>query len=161
MNNIIDISNSMPEDNIGFLIYRTGLRMKLHLQRVFNEKGYSITTDHWGILQLLFVKGSLSQQELADRLEKDKANITRILHLLEKKGFIERQTDLSDRRKYLISLTAKATETVENLIPFAQSVMEESLMNLSEKDIRDLSNTLNHIYWNSNASSKTGGERRP
>ena len=48
----------------------------------------------------LYGREGIHQSELSDRTGKDRHNITRILNLLEKKGYIHRIPDEHDRRRY-------------------------------------------------------------
>jgi len=143
-----DLQYSTLEDNIGYLIYRTGLRVKLLIHRVFNENGYPITTDQWGILQVLFEKSSLSQKELGYYIVKDKANVTRILNVMEKNNLISRKADERDRRKHLISLTDEAVKITEHLLPLAAFVRDKAQESISQKDADKLKSMVNQIYVN-------------
>jgi len=145
MNDNKKMEKTVLDDNIGFLLYKAGLRMRLHLQHVFKKNGYSITTDHWSVIRVLHEKGGLSQIELANLLEKNKANITRILDVMQKRGLIIRKVDLDDRRRYIVF---KATKMAKKLFPLVQSVKETSRRNLSAKEINKLTETLNQIYSN-------------
>ena len=148
MNDSEDLQYSTLDDNIGYLLYRTGLRMKLLIHRVFNENGYPITTDQWGILQVLFEKGSLSQKELGDYIAKDKANVTRILNVMEKNDLIKRKTDDEDRRKYLIALTDEAINIIKHLLPLAAFVKDKAQDRISQKDVDKLKIMINQVYIN-------------
>jgi len=143
-----DLKYTTLDDNIGYLLYRTGLRMKLLIHRVFNENGYPITTDQWGILQVLFEKGNLSQKELGDYIAKDKANVTRILNVMEKNKLISRKADDGDRRKYLIGLTDGAVNIMEHLLPLAAFVKDKAQDRISQKDMEKLKSMVNLIYLN-------------
>jgi len=142
------MEKTVLDNNIGFLLYKAGLRMRLHLQHVFKKNGYSITIDHWSVIRVLYEKGGLSQIELANILEKNKANITRILDVMQKRGLIIRKVDPDDRRRHIVFLTDKATEMAKKLFPLVLSVKETSRRNLSAKEIEKLKETLNRIYYN-------------
>jgi len=148
MENEKDSQRSSLEKNIWFLLYRTGLRMKLELQRIFQDAGYPITTNHWAILHVIFEKGDLPQIELAKALHKNKANVTRILDVIEKQGYIVRKIDANDRRKYLISLTDKAKSAMEKLAPIAASFKKKCLEGQAEADLKRMVATLDLIFGN-------------
>lgn len=135
-------------NNIGYLINRTGLRMKLEMQHALSKKGYSLTTDHWGLLQKLYEKDGLPQVELANLLNKDKPNITRILDIMEKNDLISRKSDPFDRRKFLIFLTDKTKKMKNDLFVIASEVTEKSLIGISQTEIHEFMNVLNKIYLN-------------
>ncbi|MNX92003.1 transcriptional regulator SlyA [compost metagenome] len=49
----------------------------------------------------------INQQQIADRVRKNKANLTPIIDKLSLKNLVQRQEDTTDRRNKLISLTDK------------------------------------------------------
>ena len=67
------------EKSIGFIIYRSALKMKSTLQRILKDRGFDITPEQWGILRVLREEEGISQKEIGDRLFKDKPNVTRML----------------------------------------------------------------------------------
>lgn len=136
--------------NLGFLINRTGLKMKLKMLRTFAAKGYSITMEHWGVLQCLYEKDGQVQVELAKILDKDKPNITRILDVMAKKDLIVRKADPNDRRKYLIFLTKKAYSIKKDLFKLGKQVRQEMVAGISDSEVEELVKIINKIYKNIN-----------
>lgn len=139
----------MPlKKNIGFLVNRTGMKMRLRIQRLFAEEGYPITTEHWGILQCLYKNDGLSQVELSDILEKDKPNITRILDVMEKNELVERISDPTDRRRFLIFLTKKSKEMEKALFKISNRCRKELVKGVSANELEGFINILNKINSN-------------
>ena len=135
-------------ENIGYLINRTGLRMKLAVQRAFREHGYQLTSDHWGILQKLYECDSLPQIELARLLGKDQPNITRIIDGMEKKNLAKRIPAPDDRRKYLITLTPYGKSIREDIFAIAKQVRDKAYQGLSTSELNTLGQLINRIYLN-------------
>ena len=56
---------------------------------------------------LVFIKnhGSISMTELCAKLNIEKGSLTSMIDDLTKKGYVYREKDLSDRRKYMIVIT--------------------------------------------------------
>ncbi len=134
--------------NIGFLTNRTGLKIKLKIQRIFAENGYPITTEHWGILQSLYEIDGLSQVELSSILSKDKPNITRILDVMEKNDLVVRKSDPDDRRKFLIFLTDKAKEMKNDLLTIARKFRNEIVTKISDSELETYITVLNKMNKN-------------
>ena len=76
--------------NYGFLIERTGKKLKQSLQRIFNDIDADITVDQWVILYELHEHGSLSQNQIGENTYKDAPTVTRIIDLLAKKKLVKR-----------------------------------------------------------------------
>ena len=139
----------MPlKKNIGFLVNRTGMKMRLKIQRLFAEEGYPITTEHWGILQCLYKNDGLSQVELSDILEKDKPNITRILDVMEKNDLVVRESDPTDRRKFLIFLTKKSKHMEMDLFRMSNRCKKQMVTGIAKSELESFITTLNKINKN-------------
>jgi DNA-binding MarR family transcriptional regulator len=91
------------EDSLGFLF---GEISRLHHSRAhnfFSEKG--LHRGQHRILFMLWQADGVTQREMADRLNLAPASITDALQRMEKRGFIERRSDLQDQRITRVYLT--------------------------------------------------------
>ena len=86
------------EKSMGFIIHLMDRELALGLQKQFKNSGNDITPEHWSVLSKLWEIDGLHQSKLAKRSHKDRHNMTRIINLLEKNGFIHRKPDEKDRR---------------------------------------------------------------
>ena len=134
--------------SMGYLINRTALRVKLELQRAFKENGYDLSAEHWAVLNCLWGNPGMSQTEIAAKIEKDKANLTRILDVMEKRGHIAREPHESDRRSYRIFPTPSAEGMKEDLTRIAMGVNQRALQALDAGDRKDLMRILDTILKN-------------
>ena len=101
---------------VGYVVNRAAHRLKVALHRAFKANGLDITPEHWAVLNCLWEKDGISQTEIAERVMKDKTNLTRILDIMEKKGWIVRHDHESDRRSNRIVLTEKARASKDRII---------------------------------------------
>ena len=97
--------NYRREDSIGFLTHVAANQFALQLVRTFEEQGYQLTHDMWLVLNILWDEDGLYQQTIADRLYKDKSSLTRLLHTMEQKGYLQRVAGEADKRRKRIYLT--------------------------------------------------------
>ena len=134
------------EKSIGFIIYRTALAMKATLHRTLKERGFDITPEQYGILNLLWEKEGLSQQEISKILFKDKPNVSRMLDALERKRLIFRQP--IDRRKYAIFLTEEGKRLIEETLSIGLELGERAIKGLLGRELESLEGMLNKIYEN-------------
>jgi DNA-binding MarR family transcriptional regulator len=58
------------------------------------------------VLSLLTEEGSMTQQQLGQRLGIDRTTIVNVVDGLEESGFVERRRSPEDRRAYLLTLTS-------------------------------------------------------
>lgn len=76
-----------------------------------NVKDYNIGQGQWAFLtQLLFNYDGITQEELSELLNIDKANTARALKKLEEEGYVYREEDPKDGRKKIVYVTAKARD---------------------------------------------------
>ncbi|SHN69864.1 MarR family winged helix-turn-helix transcriptional regulator [Desulfitobacterium chlororespirans] len=79
-----------------------------------NIKDYNIGQGQWAFLtQLLFNYDGITQEELSELLNIDKANTARALKKLEEEGYVYREEDPKDGRKKIVYVTAKARDFEE------------------------------------------------
>src|SRR5690606_9301994 len=91
---------------------------------------------------------NVSQKELAKLCGKDQPTLTRIIDLLVKKGFVVRTLHEQDRRSFIVQLSEKGQEKVEELEPNVREIRMKAWENLDENDFEDLQRILNTIYNN-------------
>lgn len=128
------------------LLDRTTRRIKQYAQKSFKDAKFDITVDQWHVLKHLDVNKHKNQSELAELTGKDHPTLTRIIDLLCKKGFTERNQHPTDRRCFLITLTQLGQQKMNEWSPVVSSIRMKAWENLQEKDYEDLKRILNTIY---------------
>ncbi len=84
--------------------------------RLFRPHGLSEA--QFNVLNVLGPEpAGLSQRELSDYLVVDRSNITGLLDRMEKSGWVKRTDHPSDRRIYLVTLTAAGRELWQKVLP--------------------------------------------
>lgn len=131
-----------------FLLDRTARRVKQYAQRKFKLGDFDITVDQWLIMKNLSENELLSQAELAQLVFKDQPTLTRIIDILSKKGYVERNPHPQDRRSFQLVLTASGKSKVKELRPQVASIREKAWENLDEADFEEFKRILNTIYNN-------------
>jgi len=141
--------NVFPLDNSqGYIIHRLDMQMALGLQHAFKAKGFNVTPEQWGVLNRLWENEGIHQSALAQKTAKDRHNITRILNLLEKNGFIRRIPDGEDRRRLNVYLTEEGKALKQKLIPIAIGFLKKCFKGLTQEDIQSLKRVHEHILKN-------------
>lgn len=133
---------------IGYLIVKGEVCVKRKILSVFLEKGYDITFEQWTVLNVLYVEPGLIQSEIATRTYKDKTNVTRILDVLCKKGYVVREKHEEDRRSSCIYLTDEGRDMFNDLIPSVKSINEQFRKGISDEELEIFKNVLEKIYRN-------------
>ncbi len=120
------------------------------VRRLFDQRASAmgVTRAQWRVLARLKREPGLRQVELAERLDMEPITLCRIVDRLEEAGLVERKTDPSDRRAWLLELTAKADPLVKQLRVLARGIAEEAMDRISENELRQLQGGLAAIRAN-------------
>ena len=136
------------EDMINYQIYRIARLLRYKFQHDMRMVGLDITQEQYFILFQLWQKDGQYQAELADDLFGDTPNITRILDVMEKKGFINRRSDPGDRRKYRIFLAERGREVHKLYRIHAPKSRVLDYRALNDNDLNELKRILKTIENN-------------
>lgn len=144
----MDTFNRVIDSSIGYLVGRTSRAIIKRLTKKFHDAGFDISYEQWSILIHLYRKDGQTQQALARTAVKDKAAITRLINVLEKKNIVLRVPDRNDKRSKLIYLTNKAKEFKSELISLVEEMLHEAEQGISYEEMEQCRTTLNKIFTN-------------
>lgn len=120
--------------------------MRFVIQNYFKKQlknnDLGITVEMLEVLMVLSRNQQINQQQIADRVRKNKANLTPIITKLSAKNLVQRREDSVDRRNKLISLTDKG----QTLCAMYSKLFEEFYCEfLKDVDIQNLNKTINML----------------
>ena len=136
------------DESPGFLIYRVNTQGTNALRRALQAAGYDVTPEQWAVLARLRQEEGTNQTQLGEKMLKDRHNITRILNLLEKRGYVERRPDEADKRVYRVFLTEAGRVTQEELAPVVLNHRKLTFKGLTPEDLRTMRILLERIVRN-------------
>jgi DNA-binding MarR family transcriptional regulator len=103
-------------------------------------------------LRVLFTlertQAAISQTELADLLEMEKAPLGKIIDRLEEGGWVVRRNHPTDRRAKLVSVTAKIERFGEQIAAAAQATFAELLQGVRQNEVKELIARLEQLKRN-------------
>ena len=126
----------------------TGCKLKQFIAAKLRQENVPLTPEQFLLIDLLWNQGSMSQQQLADQMHKDKNSVTKLVDAIERKGFVYRQQNASDRRSNTLVLTEKALELRDHAKQKGISILDEMLEDISETELRAFISTLNKLNVN-------------
>lgn len=132
---------------IGVYIDRTYKVVRQDLINRFKKARINLTPEQWVLLNQL-EKSAMSQVDLAAESFKDKHTVSRILDLLQKKGFLSRTQDPDDGRRYLITLTDLGISELNKAKKHVYASRELGWKNISEKEYQQLIVILDKVFLN-------------
>ena len=136
------------------IIHRTRL---IHLN---NEmKDLELTAGQVPFLMHLSHKEGITQDNLAVHLHIDKGTVARALKKLEDNGFIYREINPQNRRKYLLFLTEKGRQIVPKIHQIEKEWEKSVCSDLSDAEYIQLLNTLQTLATKSLEKLHKNGEK--
>ena len=129
------------QDQIGFVLRKAHQR---HLA-IFALRIADLTPPQFAALAKLADVGETSQNQLGSLIAMDAATVKGVIDRLKARGLVELSRHDVDKRRLLVSLTPQGRETVERLIPLAETITAETLATLSRKEATTLLKLLSRI----------------
>ncbi len=139
--NICEVKIKMcnTDNHIVFMIYQLKKNLRRKINAVINEE--DVTFEQFEVLNSLTFNDGMSQKNLSKRLDKDPATLTKMLHLLEKKGYVTRSLSMKDRRVSNVFITLKGLEKVQHITDLIENLDEvicDSLSSSSQLVLKDM-----------------------
>ena len=96
---------------------------------------YNLTQARFIVMLTMYSSGAASHSpvELASAIGVRPPTMTGILDGLVKEGFVSRKSDNADRRKVMVSLTAKGKKKIQSVLPDHFKRISAAFANLQEK----------------------------
>ena len=98
-------------------------------------KPLRITFPQFGVLLRLSFRDNVTQKELSDIMDTDATTIMVICDSLEKKGFLKRMKDPSDRRVNRLILTEKGKDVLSKAFPLMMKRYEFFVNSISQEEL--------------------------
>jgi len=121
---------------------------KKYINTKLNTIGVSITLDQWQVLDIIVNHIDIKQTEIAKKTSKDTASVTRIIEILNSKGWVARQIDPENRRKHILRVSNVGEKeyhlATEIIIKYSNAAVE----GIKEKRIRKLKKIFKTISKN-------------
>lgn len=123
-------------------------RIKKYFFDKLQENGVNITPEQYLVLDILWEKQSISQQRIADIIQKDKNSVTKIIDSLEKKNLVCRVVDANDRRINKIELSQKGSDLEEVATEVAIKFMNDVVHGIDTQDLDTFAKVLHQLKDN-------------
>lgn len=121
---------------------------RMYAQNQLKINDLKITIDQWLVLKCLKENPNATQIELAEKVFKDNASITRIVELLVKANFLQREINQNDRRKMNLKITASGEKILENVYKIVLKNRAKALEGITAEEIESVNSILKKISSN-------------
>lgn len=135
----------------GIIFYTIDKAIKTYrqfAQKRLNEAGLEITIDQWLVMQALTEEPGISQNEIAEKVFKDAASVTRIIDLLIKKKYLGRKIHDSDRRRFHLEITSEGKTLMKDIAKVVAMNRSIALHDVTQEELGMLRDTLTVIINN-------------
>lgn len=119
-----------------------------YAQKQIKSANLNITIDQWLIMKSLVDNPGISQQEIAERVFKDNASVTRIIDLLVKASYLKRTINKTDKRRSVLKVTDEGKKIINSVYKVVLKNRETALKGISKKDIEITETVLHAIISN-------------
>jgi len=148
-----------------FFIYKVGM-LRRALDRYSTPAitdQFDVTLAEWRVLTLLYGSSPATVRELCDRLQADKAEVSRACAGLVKRGLASRRSDTDDARSTLITITARGERQHDAIVPVRQALQDELETALSRSEISEFHRLLDKLmdHMRQKIASASEAEPRP
>ena len=123
-------------------------KLKQYSAVALKKNGVGLTPEQFLLVDLLWNHGPMTQQALANLMQKDKNSITKIVDGLEKKALVERRKNMSDRRSNYVVLTPKSEAMKIEAKEKGISLLDDVLEGISDEELKSFLATLEKILQN-------------
>ena len=130
-------------ESLGFLVNSTANAMKKRFNTFL--KPYTLTVEQFVILQSILENPLVTQTQLAEHTSKDKTTLTRMLDTLQKNDLIIKKTQEGDKRAYVLSLSQKASDLMEEILPQMQLVHNNMQQHFTQDEIKTFTSVLHRL----------------
>ena len=115
------------------------------LNRSFQNAGYDLSREQYELLEVLWERDHVNQQNISKRLQKDKYNVTKLLNTLQKRGYVQRKIDKEDKRSNFVVLTEKGVDSRHVLRQIVEQGHTEISFTLSPQELKSAIWVLNKL----------------
>ena len=107
-----------------------------HSEAAFAEQG--VTADQFVLLLAISDAEAANQRELADRISSDPSTVRAMLVLLEKNGYIERDSHPTDSRAKTVTLTPAGSRKLRTLWKIGQPIRKSMYESMDPAEAEQL-----------------------
>ena len=134
---------------IGSLVFITGTLIRGFSTQTFCEKQFGLTPDQYVILSLLIENEEIIyQRQLAEIMFKDRANISRIIDIMQNNGLIEKIPESHGRKIYKLIVTQKGRELKDKVFSTDIDLRQQITKDITREELATTFNTLEKMNRN-------------
>ncbi len=141
-------AKNLFNQKIGLLLSQIGMLSRVFAIQSFSRNGLEITPEQFTVLAALVEHGGLYQRQVCAITLKDRANITRMVSILESQGLVIRRIESQGRQIRKAEITDKGREVYEKALPAILEIWAKTVEDIDEDEMNACFLTLQKIKEN-------------
>ena len=133
------------ENHFIFKLSRVDKELRRRGNNLMHIEGFDIQFEQIPPLMMAYIEGEVSQQQIADELDRDKSSINRTITWLEKNGYVSVSQDSTDKRKNVIKTSRKGDAFASVLFENMSKLNDEIISELTAEEIKVMDRVFNKI----------------
>ncbi|UQA51129.1 MULTISPECIES: MarR family transcriptional regulator [Vibrio] len=125
------MSNPKSLDNLFHLVHV--LKRQLHEQ--IEQLELPIAPMHVRVIKIISKQSPCTAMDVVNFLNRDKAQVTRLIKTLIEEGFIEKRPNPEDKRSQCLLTTEKGNEVLSNIKAVDAEIFQKMTLNVSEEEL--------------------------
>lgn len=125
------MSNPKSLDNLFHLVHV--LKRQLHEQ--IEQLGLPIAPMHVRVIKIISKQSPCTAMDVVNFLNRDKAQVTRLIKTLIEEGFIEKRPNPEDKRSQCLLTTEKGNEVLSKIKAVDAEIFQKMTLNVSEEEL--------------------------
>ena len=127
------MSGSRPLDTLFHLVHG----VKRQLQSIASSIDEDLAPMHIRVIKIIDRKKLCTAIDIANYLNRDKAQVTRLISTLIKKGLITKQPNKDDKRSQFLIISNEGEDVIKAIAQFDKNIMEIMTRDLEENEIKE------------------------
>ena len=125
------MSNPKSLDNLFHLVHV--LKRQLHEQ--IEQLELPIAPMHVRVIKIISKQSPCTAMDVVNFLNRDKAQVTRLIKTLIEEGFIEKRPNPEDKRSQCLLTTEKGNEVLAKIKAVDTEIFQKMTLNVSEEEL--------------------------
>ena len=146
---ILANASPYPSRPLGYHVNRTGRLIQQRLVELMAARGYDYPVEFWPALNhLCLAGGTMSQNDLADYLVRDKGTVARLVARMEVDGLLRREADPADARRKRLRVTPFGKTTAAALRTDVVAMIAASTRDVDAAALETCLDVLDRVFDN-------------
>lgn len=134
--------------------------VKRNLFEQIEQLDLPVTPMHVRVLKIIANKPQCTAIDIAHFLDRDKAQVTRLLSTLINRNLITKEPNLKDKRSKCLRMTRDGQKIMDQILTIDRKMFEKMTKGLSEEDLARFQLVAGQMVQNLNTNSTSCEKRR-